>query len=168
MSKLFYQRVDTVGDGSGNSNMAVDGSITPVVFKISPGEGETIKLARIMIYVEDSGAFDADKWGNGITLANGIDFKVSKNGVVSDLLGFSIKSSGEMASICHDINHESFGIGNEFVSFRWTFEKAGSKISLRGSGLILGDAVNDELQLIVNDDLRGLVKMYVHAQGIYA
>jgi hypothetical protein len=158
MSELLYQRLDTTGDGSGTTNMNVDGSITPITFKIKPSGGQLIKVARIIILVEDTGTFDSDKWGNGITLANGFNFKHKKSGITTDLLGFSIKTTGEMSSICHDLDHRSFGTGNEFVSFRLTFTKAGSTINLYN---------DDELQLVVNDDMTDLVKMYVHAQGVY-
>ena len=158
MADLLYQRLDTTGDGSGTTNMNVDGSVTPVTFKIEPGAGDLYKIARIIIFVEDNGTFDSDKWGNGITLANGFNFKLQRDNVTTDLIGFSIKTTGEMASVCHDIDHRSFGTGNEFVSFRWTFTKAGSAIDLYNE---------DELQLVVNDDMTNMIKMYVHAQGIY-
>ena len=40
MSDLFYQRLSVNGDGTGNDDMAVDGSTTPVIFKIAPASGE--------------------------------------------------------------------------------------------------------------------------------
>ena len=159
MANLFYQRLDTVGDGSGTSNIALsNGAVTPVTFKIVPEAGELVKIARIMIFVEDTGTFDSGDWGNAVTLTNGFNFKLKRDGVTSDLLGFSIKTTGEMSSICHDLDHRSFGSGNEFVSFRWTFTKAGTTVNLYN---------DDELQLVVNDDMTDLVKMYIHAQGVY-
>ena len=159
MPNLFYQRLDTVGDGSGTSNIALaDGSSTPVIFRIVPEDGELVKIARLMIFVEDTGTFDSGDWGNGITLTNGFNFKLTRDGVTTDLLGFGIKTTGEMSSICHDLDHRSFGSGNEFVSFRWTFTKAGATVNLYN---------DDELQLVINDDMTDLVKMYVHAQGVY-
>ena len=160
MGELVYQRLSTVGDGSGTINMNVNGATTPVTFKIAPAEGDTLRVARVMIYVEDNGTFDSDKWGNGVVLANGFNFKHKKGDVTTDLLAFGITSSGEMASICHDIDHRSFGTGNEFVSFRWTFTKAGATLDLDGNS-------GDELQVVVNDDMTDLVKMYVMAQGEY-
>ena len=73
---LFYQLMDTVGDGSGSTNMAVDGQTSgPITFKVSPGAGEHIKITRIMLYVLDTGDFDANKWGNNVDLINGFTFK---------------------------------------------------------------------------------------------
>ena len=95
-----------------------------------------------------------------MVLANGFNFKHKKGDVTTDLVGFGITSSGEMASICHDIDHRSFGTGNVFVSFRWTFTKAGATLDLDGNG-------GDELQVVVKDDMTDLVKMYVMAQGVY-
>jgi len=158
---LFYQRLDETGDGSGNDNMNIDGSSAPIIFKIKPGIDESLKIARIIVYVEDSGTFDAEKWGNGITMSNGIEFKLKQNGIPVNKLGFNIKSSGDMAGICHDLNHQAFGTGNEFVTFRLTFTKAGRYVRLSG-------AEGDEMQCIINDDLSGLVKMHIIAQGFYA
>lgn len=160
MGGLFYQRLDTVGDGSGSSNMAVDGSSTPVIFKIKPIPGGSVNIARIIMYIEDSGSFDSGKWGNGITITNGIEFKQKENGATTDLLGFPIKTSGDMASLCHDLSHHKFGSGNEFITYRWTFSKAGGSIELHAG-------YSDELQIIINDDLTDLVLMNVIAQGVY-
>lgn len=160
MAQLFFQRLSSVGDGTGTTNMNVDGSSAAVTFKISPAAGETMKISRIMIYVEDAGTFDAAKWGNGVTLTNGFNFKHKKDDVTTDMLGFGVKTSGDMASVCHDLNHNSFGTGNEFASWRWTFTKAGDTVTLNGDA-------GDEFQVVVNDLQTGLVAMYVMAQGEY-
>jgi len=70
--ELITKRLDTVGDGSGPFNMAVNGSTSPIIFRIKPPAGEVWRIASWNIYVQDSGAFDASKWGNGITIQNGI------------------------------------------------------------------------------------------------
>ena len=163
MSSLFFQRLDTTGDGSGTTNMAVNGSSTSVVFKIKPDIGEIVNITRIMVYIEDAGTFDSGKWGNAVVLTNGINFSNKIEDVVSDILGFNIKTHGDMSSVCFDISHETFGSGNEFVCYRWTFTKAGDAIQLQGEA----DGHADELQVTINDDMTDLVSQYIVAQGYY-
>ena len=49
------RRLDVTGDGSGNASMNVNGSVTPVVFKIAPAATELILISRVIIYVKDTG-----------------------------------------------------------------------------------------------------------------
>jgi len=164
---LFYQRLDTVGDGSGDTNMNVDGSSTPVIFRVKPDVGEALNLSRIMIYVQDSGTMDAVKWGNGIVMSTGIEFRQKQGSTTTNILGFNVLSSGEMTSVCHDITHEKFGSGDEFISWRWTFTKAGLFLKTQGSGRRTSEGEGDEFQVVINDNFSGLEAMYVMAQGYY-
>lgn len=157
---LFLRRMDETGDGTGNDDMAVDGSSTPVTFKIAPGAGEIIRLSRTMLYVQDTGAFDATKWGNGITLTNGQKFEIKIGAVTTDLLGFNVKTLGDVASIAFDVTHFAIGTGDEFSGGRLTFTKMGQYVRLDGDN-------NDELLFTVNDDQTDLTRQHIMAQGYY-
>jgi len=150
--QLFFKRLL---DGT-NDNMAVDGSATEVVFKLSPPTGEVWRISDWSIYVEDSGTFDAQKWGNGIVLTNGIMPKLSINGTVSDMLGFAIKTSGDLSSICDGLNHHTFGSGNEILTAEWRLINNGQYIRL---------TEDDEIQLVIRDDLTDLVNQYATIKG---
>lgn len=158
---LVNCRFSTGGDGTGTLNMAVDGSSTPVTFKVAPSSGTILRIARIIVFVEDSGSFDADKWGNNITLANGQRLNVKQNGLTRNLLTqWNIKTSGDMAAVCHDATLNNWGQGNGFATFRLTFARAGQLVRLDGSK-------GDELQWVIRDDQTGLVKQYITFQGFY-
>lgn len=155
-----YQFADTVGDGSGTTNMNVDGSITPVIFLVKPSVGEIYRIARIIVSVRDTGTIDSGGWGanGGSPLTNGLVANVKWNGSVIPLTVESIKSNIDLAAISYDISHNSWGSGDEFVVFRFTFTKAGQYIRLDGD-------LGDELQFVVNDDLTYLVQQRISVQG---
>ena len=64
----------------------------------------------------------------------------------------------DWAKFCYDVDHENFGLGNEFLNVRWTFSKSGTYIQLNGEN-------NDKLEIVVNDDLSGLVNHRFLVQG---
>ena len=158
----FYQLMDLVGDGSGSANMNVNGSATPVTFLVKPSAGSVIKLARIITSIRDTGGFDSGGWGNngGSPLTNGIELKWKRNSVLYNLTENPIKSHFDLASYSYDFMHFNFGAGDEFVTNRFTFTKAGQYLTLDGN-------LGDELQVIINDDLTYLVDQRVSAQGYY-
>ena len=166
MSLLRQVRIDPTGTqkqlffsrllNSSNDNMNIDGSITPVEFSISPPTGEVWRIASWSLYIQDSGTFDADKWGNGITLTNGLMPVMNINGTDYNLLDFSIKSSGDLSSICDGLQHLTFGVGDEIITAEWDFTKNGQYVRL---------TENDSLKLVVNDDLTGLVRQHTTIKG---
>ena len=156
--RVFVQRMDTVGDGSGAESQNVDGSGTEVVFRIKPNAGDIIHIARIIIYIEDNSSFDSGGWGalGGTPLTNGCVLKRYQGGTT--FVGNDLKSNGLLAAIMYDVNHENFGSGNEFLVGRFTFTKLGASIRLDGDE-------SDELQFVVRDNLTGLVAQYVTCEG---
>lgn len=138
--------------------MNVDGSVAPAEFKLAPPADEIWNVARMILFVQDSGSFDAELWGNGITMVNGIEFIVREKGVPSVLRGEIVRTTGELASIMHDVNHHSFGIGDEFITARLTFTKYGNPIILDGS-------FGDKISVFINDDLTGLTVQNATFQG---
>lgn len=163
MKPILNRHMDETGDGTGNDSMNVDGSVAtgaPTVFKIAPAATELILIKRVIIYVRDTGTFDADKWGNAIVLANGMQFSVKQNGTTTDF-GAAMKTSGDLAAAMHDVNHLTMGVGDEIMTGRMTFSKMGQDIRLDGS-------LGDELQFTVQDLATGLVEQFVTAQGYYA
>lgn len=153
------QFMSSNGDGSGVVNLVGDYSETPTEFFIKPPAGEGIILARILIFIGDTGNFSASGYGNGGGLTNGIELKVVANSedVLSDLTaGLSIKSNAEWSRYCYDVSLIDFGSGENFLSIRWTFEKSGIPVRL--------DADN-KLVVTLNDDFSGLNQHHMLCQG---
>lgn len=156
----MYQYADTVGDGSGSTNQAVDGSITPVSFKVVPPAGVSYGIARVVFSLRDTGTMDSGGWGNngGNPLANGMKFIWHKNGVDIDLTPESITSHYILAGVCYDLDHNNWGAGDEYITARFSFTKAGQYLTFNGDE-------GDYLEVLVRDNLTGLVDQRLSAQG---
>lgn len=141
--------LDTVGDGSGSINMNVNGSSTPVYFKVTAGVRETILVNRLLLHLGDAGVLDAGKYGNSIVLTNGIEVGVLRAGEVQLNLtkGHPIITNADWAAFCYDVNDLGFGLGDNFLAVRWTFTKDGEAIRLDEG---------DSFFIKISDDLTGL------------
>ena len=157
---IFFQRLSDNGKDDGNTNMAVDGSVTPKEFYIQPNDGEIFMLARTMITVQDEKGFDVGTYGgNGLpALANGMQVVIKKDGVERDILKFNIKDTGTIASIAYDLTLHDFGNTDDIIAARWTFTKAGRFIMLNGSK-------GDFFKIIINDNLSDMTNQYIQVQG---
>lgn len=149
-------------DAAGNKNAVGDYAATATDFYIEcPGTlgAGRLDLYRMIIEVVDFGTFDSGSYGNGISLSNGISVGVhnSSGVLVLDMTdGLPIVTNVDWARQCHDVAHSSFGTGNESMSVRWTFNKAGEPISLRPGW---------RLSVTLNDDFTDLIQHYFQVQG---
>lgn len=146
--------MDTVGDGTGSIDMNVNGSVTPVTFKVTAAANELLIVNRAIIFIKDSGSLDADSYGNGLALTNGITGSVIKSDATEiPMFGqHPVKTNGDWAAYCYDIADHSFGIGDSILSARYTFTRDGGPI-----GLMPGDS----LEVYINDDLTGLTGHHI-------
>jgi hypothetical protein len=141
-----------------SSNMAVDGSTTPVVFTARAGSTPW-DITRLLIYMECNSSLDNSKFGNLTALGNGFVFRTF-DGINKTI--FNFKTNGDIAAFCYDstIVPKSGG-GNDSLQARVTFggqSKHGTVLRIRG---------DDRLQWIVQDDLStgGILKLQVILQG---
>lgn len=155
---LFVKRLGTIGDGTGVTNMNVDGSIVPVIFKIKPPIGEIWRIATWNLYIQDSGSFDATRWGNGLILTNGVLPRVKIDGITQNLLDFPIKNTGDIAALAGTVTPLAIGVGDEILTAIWSFINQGQYLRLIGDN-------EDELQLVIQDDLTALNMQYVQVLG---
>ena len=156
----FVKKLDTVGDGTGSTNQNVDGSSTPIIFKVKPASGEILNVTRIIFLLRDNSSFDSGGWGalGGTPLTNGCQLGKKIDGV--DYKTFELKSNADIAGLCFDISHNNWGSGDEFLTARFTFTKLGAPIRLIGDN-------GDELNFTINDDLTGLTDQYITAEGYF-
>lgn len=162
-SNIVSRFLDTVGDGTGTNSAIADSSGAPVSFKIKPGPDEVYFITRLIVTVEDAGGGSAAEYGNlGGALANGVQVRHSNgDGVVEWLTdpAYPVRTNATWGSYCYDVSMKTWGAGNDLLLVRWTFEKAGHP-------MILADGDGDFLEVVVNDDLTGLVDHRFLAQGI--
>lgn len=155
---VFFTHLDTNGDGTGSDDMNVDGSITPVRFSITPPPGNVYRIAKFMMYIQDTGTFDTGFWGNNITMVNGIQFITTRGGVDREVLKHPIRTSGDLAELTFNVRHENFGSGDEFLVSEWKIAELGQFFRLDGDN-------NDSFSVTINDDLTNLNHQQVMAQG---
>ena len=153
--ELIFKRL---ANSDGATNMNVDGSVNPVEFFIQPPDGEIWRIAKWMLYVCDEKGFDVVTWGSGLTLTNGIELKVTIDGVTKNLLDFNIKTSGDVESLAFDCNLKTYGNDDDVLVANWNLTDTGQFIRLDGSN-------NDRLSVIINDDLTDLTAQYIQVQG---
>ena len=141
--------MDIVGDGSGSIDMHVNGAVIPVEFKVTATAKQVLLLERIIIYIKDTGAMDSGKYGNGLVLTNGIHLKVVRTDATEEVLTVQkpILINADWAAYCHDLSVHSFGLGDNVLTARWTFNKDGAAIKL---------APGDSLVCVIADDLTAL------------
>ncbi len=155
---MLVRILDTIGNGSGTKN-AIGNYGTATKFLIKPAAGEVFIIARMIGHVVDSGTFDSSKYGNSIVLTNGIKAGYTRGNKTYDLMdGMAVKTNVDWAGVCYDINVSSFGSGDEYLDFRWTFSKSGTWIELNGND-------GDELWIELEDDFSDLIAQYFTVQG---
>jgi len=144
---------------AGGSSVMIGDYGTATNFYYQPGADDVVVIKRMIIHIKDTAGIDADKYGNGITLTNGIHIHLIQDGETIDLLdGGTIKTNAEWAAMCHDAELKGWGQGNDIVSVRWSFDKG-------NQGLRLIGANNDRLQVVLQDNFEGLLGHSMNIQG---
>ena len=134
-----------------SKDMLVDGSITPVVFRVLPLYNQEADITRVVIKIEGPDAMDFSSFGSDDSLTRGCLLRINNgNGTYTNIANF--KSNGELGTVGYDVTFNApsnQGNTTHGVLSRVTWagnSKQGVAIRLRGS---LGEA----LELVVQDDL---------------
>lgn len=151
----------------GDANMAVDGSVTPVVFGVRnnagaippPGLVLSMDVTRVMTSGLCDSAVSLDLFGNIAALTNGIVLR-KRDGTHNNI--FNIKTNEGIAGIAFDFNIYSASNPSQGVD---GFQ---SRLTFAGQnkmGVTIRLAINEDLELIVQDDLTDLVSLRMIAEG---
>lgn len=146
-----------------NKDMSVSGTISsPRIFKITPGTGQAGDITRIIISIQDSTAMDFSTFGGisgGVT--NGCVIRIKKeNGDFINLFNWKTNGDFIITSFDHIFQTKVGGGLHSFVS-RSTWAGA----SKRGVALRIDNALGEEIQVLIQDDLSSLSIMGIAAQG---
>lgn len=146
----FSLTLDDVGDGSGVKNANVDGSSTPVDYKLTCPEGCELEVESMSVFIADT-AYAMTKYGDLATLTNGMAMEWSRGGRTIDLLdGDPIKSVAGWVQFAPDFRAVSIaGTTTEGLVGTVRFK------DLAGEALRL--APGDEFRMQVQDSLTGLI-----------
>ncbi len=158
---LEYRFLDINGDGTGTDNAIGNYSGAEEIFYIQPPAGTVYRIARMIVNIEDGPTMRAEHYGAlGTALAVGVVLRVSDDsGVIMDITDdIPVTTNAQWAAMCFDIDLKEWGAGDELLAVRWTFTKAGQFIRLDGDN-------NERLEIVLNDDLTGLVAHRFFIQG---
>jgi len=147
-----------------DTNMAVNGAVTPVLFGIRnnagaeppPGLELSVDITRIIIQCITATATDYDLFGDIAALTNGIILR-NRNDETHNI--FNTKTTGELSGIMYDLQVFDVKQGTNGFIGRLTFAGQ-SKM-----GAVQRLHINQDLELIVQDNLAGLTKLEIVAEG---
>jgi len=151
----FASGVATVGIGSPNLN--VDGSSAVKIAHIEAPVGVTWDITRLMIYIEDNTAMDDSTFGGISRLTKGVVLR-KKNGDYQNI--FNCKSNGDFALEAFDATYQT-AAPSGLYGFRVRRTFAGQE----KNGVTIRLEPGDELEMLIQDNLAGLVRFYAVAQG---
>ena len=151
-ANLVSTLLDTNGDGSGNTNANgnYDGNAT--LFYIQPPVEVVYKIFTVNLEMVVAGSFEADGYGDGLQLENGIAMLIENDGSTSNLLstGGTIKANSSWSLLS---SPERIGIvipkGN-------SLEHLLSRIVLTemyNTPIYLNGATNDKFGFLISDDM---------------
>ena len=145
-----------------STSLRVNGSVTPVVFKVAPLTGQTIDITRISLIIESASAMDFTQFGSIAKLLNGCVLRVKRaEGEYKNLINF--KSNGDFIEEAVDPVFQGKTGGGGF-GFTATLIFAGQQN--RGVVIRLDGTLGEQIELIVQDNIStGLTKFQMRAQG---
>lgn len=158
---LLSRFLDDAGDGTGAMVANGDYSSAEEIFFIQPPAATRFRIARLMVEIEDIGSVTGGKYGALSALTNGIQVRTQNDsGTLVDLTNsLPVKTNANWGRFSYDVFNTNFGGGaNDYVQARWSFIRFGQHIRLDGDA-------NDRLEIVLNDDLSGLVSHTFMAQG---
>lgn len=152
---FVYPAATTLGRIT-NSNMAVNGSVTPQIFTARAGS-TPLDFVRFLVTMLDDTSMDDGKFGGITALSNGLVFRIV-NSFQKTI--FNFKTNGDIAQFCYDTNYASKAPGGQYgFNARITFGGQSKH------GVVLRLTTNDVLQWVVQDDLTGLNSLRIAGEG---
>jgi hypothetical protein len=152
------------GCSFGTNNLAVDGSVAPQIFSVSPKnlvDGARWDIVRLMISITSDTAMDDGKFGGIPKLTKGIVIR-AKDGIHKNI--FNAKSNGDFGLHNYDAQYVDDTLGPAgLYGFRSRRTFGGQ--NKNGVVIRLNAITDDEIQVIVQDDLTGLESFEAVVQG---
>jgi len=141
-------------------NMAVDGSVTPVSFKIIPpttGPESLYQVTRLLPSMIHASAGDDGKFGGIAALDNGVVIRTIEEGEVFSRTVW--RTNGDMRADMFNLEYsDKAPAGNNGTAGRWTIKESEAIFELSGAG-------GDYMEALIQDDLTGLIDFGIKGQG---
>lgn len=125
--------LDLVGDGTGSIEANLDASGTPIDFHYTVPEGKILLVDRLIVWIRDSGTFDANLYGNGLTLTNGIvagitdpegNFNLRTNQL-------PVRTNSDWPAYSFDFQYIDIGVGDNVAVAQYPYERDGASLVVR-------------------------------------
>lgn len=146
--------LDTVGDGSGSIDAAVNGSGTPVDFSYICPAGRICYVNMLIVGVVTDGKINSGEYGNVTALTNGVTawFKEKEGDpLINRTIQLPVKLTTDWQMYSHDLKISNFGVGNETLTVKHDFRTAGAPLIMLPGG---------QYTIRIADDLSDLVNHY--------
>jgi len=137
------------GTPTGDPDAAVDGSVTPVEFFITPTAGRVYYVTELSLAMAVNSPFLCTGFGNisgGLTNGHGI--RLEAGDISQDLNVAPIKLNPQIGAYFSELNHYQFAGNDESLCAKWDFKEHGGVIKL-DQGDKIGITVNDNLTTLV-------------------
>ena len=139
---------------------AVDGSTTPISFRIEPHDGEEWHIRRFTVSMTHSAGADDSKFGGIAALLKGIALRRYEGSVGLYTTFTSWKTNADIVSDTYDISYgDKAGAGLNSTRARFSIYIAS------GATPKINGANGDYLEMLIQDDLTGLDSFRVKGQG---
>ena len=151
------RHMDTVGDASGSHDANVNGSVTPVLFRINPPAQGVIVLTQLTAIVEMAGNFTTVSYGSLTALTNGIRvgfWDKDTEALLSELTAaHAIQSNADWAMYANDVQLNAWGGGNSMLVAKWNIADTRTSIVLpAGSQAAVGIEIRDNLSTLATHE----------------
>jgi hypothetical protein len=146
---------------SATDNMAVKGDVTTKIFQIGSAQRETtvdLDITRFNGYIQDDSVMDDGKFGGLEALTFGVVLRI-KDGTLTNM--WNVKSNGDFGLLCFDTGYDSKPPSGDSHGFRFRNTYAGPS----KHGVTIRLFPGEVLQILIQDDLTGLEKFNMIAQG---
>lgn len=139
-------------------NMNVDGSTTPVSFKIEPIASDEIwQITKIIISMLDSSPMDDGTFGGLTALTNGTLLRPNNNSAVKTI-AIAQKNSDFIADMFNIGYADKAPAGQYGLRGEWQFTEMEAIFEF-------DEATSDYFEILIQDDLTGLDEFKIKAQG---
>lgn len=142
------------------SNMAVDGSVTPVSFKLSPHIDENWHILRFLINMNHGSAADDSKFGSLTALLRGVLLRKFDGATGKYYTYTNWKTNGDMVTDMYDVLYgDKAGPGLFSTRGRFSVKIATEAVPK------IDYAAGDYLEVLVQDKLDTLTSFSIKSQG---
>lgn len=142
------------------TNLAVDGSVTPVSFKLLADTDQVWHIVRFLLAMVHAVSADDSRFGGIAALTNGCVLR-GYNGTADQYRTFtSWKSNFDIKMDMFDLTYTDKAGGGDFGT-------NGRGSIKHGTGAVpkINEATGDFLELLIQDDLTSLIKFNLKGQG---